>query len=180
MDKAMMEIIEVKDFEFITVKEICDKANVNRSTFYLHYENTKDLLSESIKYMNDQFLEYFPKQYETIAEKLKNGKKEELNFISPKYIMPYLMYIKENKRLFRTALSNAVSMNLDDTYKKMFKHIFSPAMDMYSISNEEKTYIAAFYINGMIAVVKEWLQNDCKMSEEHICDIILKCVNTSN
>lgn len=29
-------------------------------------------------------------------------------------------------------------------YKKMFKHIFSPAMDMYSISNEEKTYIAAF------------------------------------
>lgn len=65
-------------------------------------------------------------------------------------------------------------------YKKMFKHIFSPAMDMYSISNEEKTYIAAFYINGMIAVVKEWLQNDCKMSEEHICDIILKCVNTSN
>ena len=32
----------------------------------------------------------------------------------------------------------------------------------------------------MIAVVKEWLQNDCKMSEEHICDIILKCVNTSN
>ena len=144
MDKAMMEIIEVKDFEFITVKEICDKANVNRSTFYLHYENTKNLLSESIKYMNDQFLEYFPKQYETIAEKLKNGKKEELNFISPKYIMPYLMYIKENKRLFRTALSNAVSMNLEDTYKKMFKHIFSPAMDMYSISNEEKTYIAAF------------------------------------
>ena len=48
------------------------------------------------------------------------------------------------------------------------------------ITNEEKTYIAAFYINGMIAVVKEWLQNDCKMSEEHICDIILKCVNTSN
>ena len=65
-------------------------------------------------------------------------------------------------------------------YKKMFKHIFSPTMDMYSISNEEKTYIAAFYINGMIAVVKEWLQNDCKMSEEHICDIILECVNTSN
>ena len=40
MDEALLLILEKKEFEFISVKEICDKAGVNRSTFYLHYENT--------------------------------------------------------------------------------------------------------------------------------------------
>ncbi len=42
MDKALIEMLEKKDFEYITIKEICEKAAVNRSTFYLHYENTSD------------------------------------------------------------------------------------------------------------------------------------------
>lgn len=43
MDKALFALLEEKDFEFITIKEICKKAQVNRSTFYLHYDNTKIL-----------------------------------------------------------------------------------------------------------------------------------------
>lgn len=50
MDKAFLELLEKKDFEFITVKEICAKAEVNRSTFYLHYETIGDLLDVSFLY----------------------------------------------------------------------------------------------------------------------------------
>ena len=39
MDEALLILLETKEFEFITVKEICLKAGVNRSTFYLHYQN---------------------------------------------------------------------------------------------------------------------------------------------
>ena len=49
MDKALITLLEKKDFEYITIKEICDTAGVNRSTFYLHYENTFDLLQETTK-----------------------------------------------------------------------------------------------------------------------------------
>ena len=37
MDQAFLELLEKKDMEYITVKEICETAGVNRSTFYLHY-----------------------------------------------------------------------------------------------------------------------------------------------
>ena len=47
MDEAFLELLEKKDFAYITVKEICEKAGVNRSTFYLHYETINDLLEES-------------------------------------------------------------------------------------------------------------------------------------
>ena len=61
MDKAFLELLEKKDFPYITVKEICAKAEVNRSTFYLHYETLNDLLSESVEYLNQQFLDYMGK-----------------------------------------------------------------------------------------------------------------------
>ena len=41
-DKALLSLLETKPFEYITISEICEKAEVNRSTFYLHYENTSD------------------------------------------------------------------------------------------------------------------------------------------
>ena len=44
MDEALLLLLEQKDFDRITVKELCQKAGVNRTTFYLHYENMGDLL----------------------------------------------------------------------------------------------------------------------------------------
>ena len=46
MDEALITLLEKKDFEFISIKEICDTAGVNRSTFYLHYDNTLDPVDE--------------------------------------------------------------------------------------------------------------------------------------
>ena len=46
MDKAFLELLQRKDFSFITVKEICEKAGVNRSTFYLHYQDQSALLED--------------------------------------------------------------------------------------------------------------------------------------
>ena len=58
MDQAFLELLEKKDFAYITVKEICHEADVNRSTFYLHYETLDDLLKVSVEYMNRHFLEH--------------------------------------------------------------------------------------------------------------------------
>ena len=49
MDKALIKLLDKKPFDYITVKEICQEAGVNRSTFYLHYENTVELLEEAIE-----------------------------------------------------------------------------------------------------------------------------------
>ena len=61
MDEALLQLLEKKDFAFISVKEICQKAGVNRSTFYLHYENTNELLEETIERLNERFVSSFPK-----------------------------------------------------------------------------------------------------------------------
>ena len=55
MDEALLLLLEQKEYEFITVKELCAKAGVNRSTFYLHYQSIDELLFETIEMINKRF-----------------------------------------------------------------------------------------------------------------------------
>lgn len=47
IDKAFLSLLETKDFAYITIKEVCAAAGVNRSTFYLHYQNTRELWTKA-------------------------------------------------------------------------------------------------------------------------------------
>ncbi len=68
MNQALIELLNKKDYEFITIKEICKKAGVNRSTFYLHYDNVEDLLLETIENINKNFLSYFTENHNSITK----------------------------------------------------------------------------------------------------------------
>ncbi|MBQ8348462.1 MAG: TetR/AcrR family transcriptional regulator [Ruminococcus sp.] len=172
MDKAFLELLEKKDFEFITVKEICVKAGVNRSTFYLHYETIGDLLDESVQYMFDQLFEYFPDKDTHVMNDIKNAELADLYLITPHFLEPYMTYISEHKRLFATALKKSDSLRLDDSYDKLFTHVLSRILDRFGIPENRKKYMLKFYIYGIIAVIGEWLKNDCAEPIDFIIEII--------
>lgn len=176
MDQAFLELLEKKDFSYITVKEICAKAGVNRSTFYLHYETVEDLLSESVEYMNEQFLSHMKQDTEVFMTRIKECPVEQLYLVTPKYLKPYLSYIQEHKRIFYTAITKASTLRLDDSYNRMFRHVFTPILDCYQVPVEDRRYMMAFYIQGMMAIITEWLKDDCKDSMEHIMAVIQQCV----
>lgn len=176
MDQAFLGLLEKKDIEYITVKEICEAAGVNRSTFYLHYETIGDLLAESVQYMNQQFQEHMELRAEKFVSKIHECPLEELYLVTPAYLIPYLEYIRQNKRLFRTALKNSGSLRLDRTYRRMMRHVFLPILERFQVPEADREYIMAFYISGLIAILSEWLKHDCKDSMKHICTIMEQCV----
>lgn len=180
MDKALISLLEKKDFEYITIKEICEAAGVNRSTFYLHYENTADLLKETTKYILDSFLTYFSVNRETITLKYNTCELKDLVFITPEYLTPYLTFIKENQFVFKTSIKHLGSMNFDKIYNKMFEFIFNPVLERFSFPEEDREYVLKFYLTGITAIVMEWLKKDCKDSIEDISRIIIQCVIGQN
>ena len=95
-NKALLSLLEKKAFEYISISEICEKAGVNRSTFYLHYENTSDLLRETIAYVLDNFSSYFSVDIKSVSTKFSNCDLQDLKFVNEKYLYPYLLFIKEN------------------------------------------------------------------------------------
>lgn len=161
MDQAFLALLEKKDFAYITVKEICAAAGVNRSTFYLHYETVGDLLAESAEYMNRQFRDYMARDAETFVAKLHTCPLEELYLVTPEYLTPYLSYIREHRRLFRTATENAAVLGLDRAYERMFRYVLTPILERYGVPEQDRTYLMAFYIQGLMAIITQWLKGDC-------------------
>lgn len=176
MDQAFLELLEKKDMEYITVKEICEAAGVNRSTFYLHYETIGDLLSESERYMNRRFQEHMELGGEDFVSKIRECPLEELYLVTHAYLIPYLEYIRQNKRLFRTALNKPGSLRLNGTYRRMMRHVFLPILERFQVPPADREYMVAFYISGLMAILSEWLKHDCEDSVEHICAVMEQCV----
>ena len=176
MDEAFLTLLERKDFAYITVKELCETAGVNRSTFYLHYETMADLLTESVSHMNEQFLAYMKKDSEAFMAKLENCPLDELYLITPEYLNPYLGYIEKHKRLFRTVMEKAVVLRMDKSYNGLFRHVFTPILDRYGVPQKDRSYLIAFYLHGLMAIISEWLKNNCADSVSYIIDMIQQCV----
>ena len=175
MDEALLDLLENKDFEYITIKEICAKAGVNRSTFYLHYENTRDLLTETTRYVVDKFLSYFIDENKTPTFSPEKCELRELIFVRSEYILPYLTYIKENRRIFNTSLNQFGVMGFEDYYNKMFKHIFNPILERFDVAEEKRQYVIKYYLTGVTAIVMEWLKNECLDPIDKIYEIIVEC-----
>ncbi|WP_044933773.1 TetR/AcrR family transcriptional regulator [Pseudobutyrivibrio sp. LB2011] len=175
MHTALISLIEKKEFELITVKEICEVAGVNRSTFYLHYDNTNDLLKETIEAVYKDFFSRFsvegPKEV-NIADKTD----EELFLVTPKYLMPYLEFVEDNRKLFLIMYEKNEMMGAEKTYEKWFTDIFGPILSRFGVSEEEQPFIMIFYLNGIIGLINEWLARDCAQSKEEIISIIQKCI----
>ena len=65
-------------------------------------------------------------------------------------------------------------MKAFDSYNDLEKNVLIPILRRYNISEKEMKYILKFYIQGIIAIVKEWVNNNCNESVEVIEKIIIK------
>lgn len=176
MDLALISLLKKKSFEYITVSEICEIAGVNRSTFYLHYETVGDLLEETTRYLLNDFLSYFSTDTKSISFNIMNCDLDELIFISDKYLTPYLTYIKDHKEVFATALSHNKTLGFEVVYHRLFENIFNPILNRFDYPEKDRQYVMMYYLNGINAIITEWLKNDCNKSIKEISDIITICI----
>lgn len=171
MDEALLLLLQNKDYGYITVKEICEKAGVNRSTFYLHYETIDDLLNESLSYIFSKFKDKYAADSEIEVDNIPLDK---LNLVTPEYIIPYLEFLAENKRLFMTATKMPDMFKVGKHFDEIYTKTFNPILERYGVEQGERKYLLAYHINGMHAIIIEWIKGDCKESFEYIANLLVK------
>jgi AcrR family transcriptional regulator len=174
-NEALLQLLQVKDFEFITVKDVCEKAGVNRSTFYLHYDNTNDLLKECIENINKKFIQSFDNG---VKDKFNLTSKDtsDLVLITPDYLTPYLEFIKCNKIVLKAYYNHPEIMGTDAVYNKMLEKIFKPILKRFGFSDNESEYMMLYYLHGIMAIVMKWVEGGCKEETSEIVNLIIKCV----
>lgn len=180
MDEALISLLSEKDFEYVTVREICTRAKVNRSTFYLHYETLGDLLEETIEGIHTRFYRSFsPGQAEKPAAdalaadfSVADRPLEQLYLMTDEWLLPYLRFVRENKRVYRAIYSNTAAFGVERTFAGLFRNIFSPILSRYGVPREKHEYMMTFYRYGLSAVVMRWVRGDCAEPVESMGQLI--------
>lgn len=176
MDEALIKLLEEKDFEYITVKEICERAGVNRSTFYLHYETIADLLAETMEYNNKQFLNRFPLTPDQFIPQIHSAPLSELVLINSEFIRPYLTFIKEHKSVYSAVLKNPGCLQAERQLEDISKYVLKPIMKRFQIPEAEQPYWIGFHIQGCKAIIQEWIKRNCEDPIEDIERIMIACI----
>ena len=154
---VLIEMLEKKSIQKIYVRELCVKADINRSTFYKYYESQYDLLAEI---ENDLLIE--------IEEKCKDTD-------NTKGLNNILQYISRNKKTYKVVFN----ANIDPMFPKKLLNlpIITEIMNNNLVNNNENKYKNIYILEGGYHVILKWLNNDCRESPEEITRLVMKYIN---
>lgn len=152
--KIFLELIQTKEINEIKVSDICQKAKLNRTTFYSNYIDIYDL-ADKIK--------------DNLYQEVINVYNEERKEKSHSYdFLKLFKHIKENQIFYNTFFK----LNYDNDYKQ-FSEFINYDLFKTLYSNEiELDYHISFFMAGLNAIIKKWLKNGCIESPEQINNIL--------
>lgn len=173
---ALLELIKEKDYDEISIEEITERANVGRTTFYLHYRDKEDLLMEefsTIMYERAQVLSEIPfSVWLPVSE-------EDLE--KSKSLQPLLLvfeHIHNNSELYNLILKSANSSKIVERIRKIStdaivkfvetKMKTDPIPLLFEVPIE---FFAAFFSGALISIVGWWIRDDMRHSPEQVTNM---------
>ena len=152
--EALFECLKEKDINKITISSLCEKADINRSTFYKYYGSQYDVIKEMeqevIKLINAQL----------------NDQPKETSFIQ---LLQFLKANKETIELF-------FACNVDNEFPKQVLALDSINNQLEKVSQNDP-YIKAYILFGSLAIIQQWIDAGCIESCEEIANIINRIVD---
>lgn len=150
---SLIELLQTKPFQKITVKEICEQADLNRTTFYLHYDDQDQLLDDIVGVFKEGLDRYFP----PISDKT-----DRINRLNE-----YLLYVKENYKIFRILMSNDQAVG---KRKKILEDLLSERISAHKPKDSlpEGKYIYYFILEGSISMVLHWIDYNFDLRPEDL------------
>lgn len=152
----------------ITIKEICEGADINRATFYAHYKDQYDLL----KQLEDEILN-------DINQYLNNFDYNNKESTHIEMIDNIIIYIAENAEIFDLFLNSMgdIEFQQELIYIIGNQH-FSTLPGTKALSKEDMDYMFCFLASGAVGVIKRWLKSGMKKSTKDLAELILKMAMT--
>ncbi len=153
IEKVFVELIQYKDISEISVTDICNRAKINRSTFYANYIDIFDLADHIKENMFQELLGLY--------------EEEALSKTHSHDYLKMFRHIKENQIYYKTLFK----LNID--YRSYYNvELENKEALKYYLDTKYLEYHVAFFSAGLTAIIKMWLDNDCLESPEEINEIL--------
>lgn len=160
LKNALMDLLSEKgSVTKISVRELCERADLNRSTFYAHYSEPKELLEEVEAELLDATREHLQ----------KIGAENDIG--AHRYLLSFLICIKENDKPFRTLLINAGDPEFRSKFMQQSIIQFVENLDI-AFPKEQEQYIYSYILNGSTGVIIQWMRSDYSIDENALVDLL--------
>ena len=165
LKNALTDLLRDKEsISRISVRELCTTAGLNRSTFYAHYNEPKDLLKE----MEDEILTSTKEHLEKIGAENDIGAR--------KYILSFLKYIKDNDKTFRCLLIDSADPQFRTRFMQQTIVQFIENLDI-SLPPKTDQYVYSYILNGSSGILIQWIRSDYECDENTICNLLFAINN---
>ncbi len=151
ISKVFISLLQTKEINEISVTDICKLAKINRSTFYVNYLDIYDLADKIGKELESEVLFLYQEERDT-------------NHNSNNFLKLF-KHIKANQMFYKTYFK--LNMDQNVIIKEYDYHLSKKIYNDKYID-----YHMEFFKAGLTAIIKKWLNNDCKESPEEIENIL--------
>lgn len=164
LEQSLIKLLSDKNIYQISIRELCDEAGINRSTFYRYFGSQFDLLRYMETELIDNIQGYFVDDIDSLDEKQIRTQ-----------MIHLLEYLKSNYDFTRLLLNN----NVDEEFpNKLFELPCIKALIDRAVKNqglgELENYYRSFTITGGFNVLRLWVNEGCLLSPKIIAEMLAK------
>lgn len=160
LKNALVQLMKQQHISTISVKALCELADINRSTFYAHYNDQYDLLHQ----MKEEVMD-------NVRRHLKKVLPESFDDKAPVFVLTRIFeYAKENSELFQVLLGE----NSDYLFQKDIIELSQivSSRNNKTLDARTKDYIKEFRTAGCISISQKWLKDGTIESPDEMSNLI--------
>ncbi|MCH5160542.1 MAG: TetR/AcrR family transcriptional regulator C-terminal domain-containing protein [Clostridiales bacterium] len=160
---AFEKLLATTAINDITVTELCQAANINRATFYYHYNSVSDVYKEIEKNMEDDF-----KRFMELSTVTDNGSPEKSFYVT------FFEFVARNANICRFLINSPCTSKtfLADALEAGHQKVLNDLAELYHDCSKTKIgYYYLFVSSGFLGLLSYWLNGGMKETPEEIAAI---------
>ena len=163
LQKAMLDLLEQKSLKNITIRELCVAAQINKATFYRHYQDIYDLAKRMEKNIHAGLMQMLDRKKERLLTELIG--EEELSAI--------ISYVGEHAAFYREYLKMGYDTFLDERFRYLWENFFMPQFRSVGVTSERRMqYYYRFFRSGMVTTILYWLETGQQELPQELASIL--------
>lgn len=159
LSNALKELMNKKEVEKISIKEITTLAGVNRQTFYYHFEDIYDLLKWT-----------FQQEALTLIDVHESAK------VWQDGLLQLIYYLEENRQFCLCALKSLGHEHIKRFFYSDIHNIVQRIVydfgEKYESSEEYLSFLSHFFTLALGSIVTSWLNDEMDYSPEELIEMI--------
>lgn len=159
---AFLTMLQEKPVHAVSIRDLCEKAGINRTTFYRHYGSQYDLLND----IADRFLTQIARQLAEADPENRESVQERVTLV--------FQYLEDNLSLSRLLLNSAADPSFAEKLFALPKIVDLMNASLKNCGDPRKKHaVVSFAVHGSYHLLQEWINSEQRLCAAEQAGIIL-------